>query len=233
MLEEEKKIGIVGRTGAGKSSILAALFRLEEIKGRILIDDVDCSLIGLHELRQKISIIPQEPMSFIGTLRKNLDPFDNYTDEQIWATLDEVQLKNTVLEMPGKLEFILSEGGSNLSVGQRQLICLARALLKRNQILVLDEATAAVDLHTDALIQRTIRTNFANNTVITIAHRLNTIIDSDRVLVLDAGQVVEYDTPFNLLQEQGIFYHLVQQTGMAKKLTATASAAKDMKGSYT
>lgn len=229
-----EKIGIVGRTGAGKSSILAALFRLEEIKGKIIIDDVDCSRIGLHELRSKISIIPQDPMSFIGTLRKNLDPFDDYSDEQIWATLEEVQLKNAVLEMPGKLQFQLSESGGNLSVGQRQLICLGRALLKKNQILALDEATASVDLETDNLIQKTIRTKFAKNTVITIAHRLNTIIDSTRVLVLDGGVVVEFDTPFNLLQNRGIFYHLVQQTGkqMAAKLAASATAAKDINGPY-
>lgn len=148
-----EKIGIVGRTGefdkkssnhlintcvpkgAGKSSVLVALFRLEEIQGKITIDDVDCSRIGLHELRSKISIIPQNPESFIGTLRKNLDPFDNFSDAEIWATLEEVQLKNAVLEMPGKLDFPISEGGGNLSVGQRQLICLGRSLLKRNQIL--------------------------------------------------------------------------------------------------
>ncbi|KAJ6216249.1 hypothetical protein RDWZM_007406 [Blomia tropicalis] len=221
-----EKIGVVGRTGAGKSSILAALFRMVEIQGKISIDGVDCSVIGLHELRKKMSIIPQEPMAFIGTLRKNLDPFDDHDDEQIWSALEEVQLKNAVLEMPGQLDYVLSEGGGNLSVGQRQLICLARALLRRNKILVLDEATANVDHRTDALIQRTIRHNFSQCTVITIAHRLNTIIDSDRVLVLDAGRVIQYDTPYNLLQvHSGIFYHLVQQTGkqMAAKLTAAAT----------
>ena len=176
-----------------------------------------------------MSIIPQEPVAFIGSLRKNLDPFDDRNDEEIWSALEKVQLKNVVNEMSGKLEYQLSEGGGNLSVGQRQLICLARALLRRNKILVLDEATANVDHHTDDLIQKTIRNNFEDCTVITIAHRLNTIIDSDRILVLDAGRVSQFDTPCNLIQDlQGIFYNLIQQTGpqMAEKLKAMAAATK-------
>lgn len=224
-----EKIGIVGRTGAGKSSILTALFRMVEIDGKITIDGVNCRDIGLHELRSKMSIIPQEPVAFIGALRKNLDPFDERNDEEIWDALEKVQLKNVVNEMSGKLEYQLSEGGGNLSVGQRQLICLARALLRRNKILVLDEATANVDHHTDDLIQKTIRNNFEDCTVITIAHRLNTIIDSDRILVLDAGRVSQFDTPCNLIQDlQGIFYNLIQQTGpqMAEKLKAMAAATK-------
>ncbi|XP_027205501.2 ATP-binding cassette subfamily C member 4-like [Dermatophagoides pteronyssinus] len=224
-----EKIGIVGRTGAGKSSILAALFRMIEIDGKITIDNVNCRDIGLHELRSKMSIIPQEPVAFIGSLRKNLDPFDDRNDEEIWSALEKVQLKNVVNEMPGKLEYQLSEGGGNLSVGQRQLICLARALLRRNKILVLDEATANVDHHTDSLIQQTIRNNFDDCTVITIAHRLNTIIDSDRILVLDAGRVAQFDTPNNLLQDSnGIFYNLIEQTGpqMAEKLKTIASTKR-------
>ncbi|KPM06851.1 ABC transporter sub-family C-like protein 4 [Sarcoptes scabiei] len=227
-----EKVGIVGRTGAGKSSILSALFRMIETKGNILIDGVNTKDIGLHELRSRMSIIPQQPVAFIGSLRKNLDPFDECSDEEIWSALDKVELKTVVNDMIGKLDYQLSEGGGNLSVGQRQLICLARALLRKNKLLVLDEATANVDHRTDTLIQQTIRKNFQHCTVITIAHRLNTIIDSDRILVLDAGQVVQFDSPHNLLQDQnGIFYHLVQQTGpqMSKKLTMTATKTFEMK----
>lgn len=225
-----EKVGIVGRTGAGKSSILTALFRMHEIEGNIIIDGIDCKSIGLHDLRKKMSIIPQDPIAFIGSLRKNLDPFDEHSEEKIWNVLEEVQLKDAVNEMPGKLEYQLSESGGNLSVGQRQLICLARAILRRNRILVLDEATANVDHKTDSLIQRTIRENFADCTVLTIAHRLNTIIDSDRVLVLDAGRIVEFDRPYILLRNNsGMFYKLVKQTGiaMASELFRSAKEAFD------
>ena len=211
-----EKVGIVGRTGAGKSSIISALFRMHEIEGNIIIDGIDCKSLGLHDLRKKMSIIPQDPIAFIGSLRKNLDPFDEHPEDKIWDVLEEVQLKDAVNEMPGRLEYQLSESGGNLSVGQRQLICLARAILKRNRILVLDEATANVDHKTDSLIQRTIRHNFAKCTVLTIAHRLNTIIDSDRVIVLDAGRIIEFDKPYVLLQKNnGMFYKLVKQTGIA------------------
>ncbi|CAG2163513.1 unnamed protein product [Oppiella nova] len=225
-----EKVGVVGRTGAGKSSILAALFRMHEIEGNIIIDGIDCKSIGLHDLRKKMSIIPQDPIAFIGSLRKNLDPFDEHSEDKIWDVLAEVQLKEAVNEMPGRLDYQLSESGGNLSVGQRQLICLARAILRRNRILVLDEATANVDHKTDSLIQRTIRENFADCTVITIAHRLNTIIDSDRVLVLDAGRVIEFDRPYLLLQNNtGMFYKLVKQTGiaMASDLFRAAKEAFD------
>ncbi|XP_054166166.1 ATP-binding cassette sub-family C member 4-like [Oppia nitens] len=221
-----EKIGVVGRTGAGKSSIIAALFRLTEPNGQIFIDGIDVGCIGLHDLRRQISIIPQEPVLFTGSVRKNLDPFDEHPNDELWAALDEVQLRDVISQLPGTLDGQVTEGGSNFSVGQRQLVCLARAILRDNKILVLDEATANVDHQTDALIQRTIRHRFRNCTVLTIAHRLNTIIDSDKVLVLDAGQVVEYGAPHKLLEESpdGLFAQLVSQTGkhMASRLRQTA-----------
>lgn len=208
-----EKIGIVGRTGAGKSSLITVLFRLVEPVGVIRIDGLDTKTLGLHELRGKISIIPQDPVLFSGTIRRNLDPFREYDDEQLWMALEEANLKQLVTGLDGKLDGVVMEGGSNLSVGQRQLLCLARALLKKNKILVLDEATANVDHETDELIQKTIKTKFTNCTVLTIAHRLNTIIDMDKVMVLDAGRLVEYDEPYNLLKAEGFFYRMVQQTG--------------------
>ncbi|XP_047457991.1 ATP-binding cassette sub-family C member 4-like [Mugil cephalus] len=212
-----EKVGIVGRTGAGKSSLISALFRLAEPEGRISIDGFLTSEIGLHTLRQKMSIIPQDPVLFTGTMRKNLDPFRQHTDEDLWNALQEVQMKAVVEELPSKLETVLTESGSNFSVGQRQLVCLARAILRKNRILIIDEATANVDPRTDSLIQQTIRDKFQKCTVLTIAHRLNTIIDSDRILVLDAGRIQEYDEPYVLLQNQdGLFYQMVQQTGRAE-----------------
>ncbi|KAL7891061.1 hypothetical protein AOLI_G00005370 [Acnodon oligacanthus] len=213
----KEKVGIVGRTGAGKSSLISALFRLAEPEGKIYVDGVLTSEIGLHDLRQKMSIIPQDPVLFTGTMRKNLDPFNEHSDEALWNALEEVQLKSVVEELPSKLESVLAESGSNFSVGQRQLVCLARAILRKNRILIIDEATANVDPKTDELIQKTIREKFQECTVLTIAHRLNTVIDSDRILVLDAGRIHDYDEPHVLLQNQdGIFYKMVQQTGKAE-----------------
>uniref|UniRef100_A0A7M4FK98 Multidrug resistance-associated protein 4 n=1 Tax=Crocodylus porosus TaxID=8502 RepID=A0A7M4FK98_CROPO len=217
LIRSKEKVGIVGRTGAGKSSLIAALFRLAEPEGRIWIDKYLTTELGLHDLRKKISIIPQEPVLFTGTMRKNLDPFNEYTDAELWNVLEEVQLKEAVEELPDKMETQLAESGSNFSVGQRQLVCLARAILKKNQILIIDEATANVDPRTDELIQKTIREKFAQCTVLTIAHRLNTIIDSDKIMVLDAGRLKEYDEPYILLQErESLFYKMVQQVGKAE-----------------
>uniref|UniRef100_A0A087YLJ4 ATP-binding cassette, sub-family C (CFTR/MRP), member 3 n=1 Tax=Poecilia formosa TaxID=48698 RepID=A0A087YLJ4_POEFO len=212
-----EKIGIVGRTGAGKSSMTLCLFRLlEAAGGEITIDGVKISEIGLHDLRSKLTIIPQEPVLFSGTLRMNLDPFEKYSDDDVWKALEHSHLHKFVSNQPAKLDLECSEGGENLSVGQRQLVCLARALLRKTRILVLDEATAAIDLETDDLIQSTIRTQFEDCTVFTIAHRLNTIMDYTRVLVLDKGQIAEFDTPTNLISKRGIFYGMAKDAGLAQ-----------------
>jgi len=163
-----------------------------------------------------MSIIPQDPIIFTGTIRFNLDPFEEFEEKDIWEVLSFVQLKEVVSEMKGQLDAEIQEGGENFSVGQRQLLCFARALLKRNQakILVLDEATSSVDTKTDMLIQTALRTHFKGHTILTIAHRLNTIMDYDRILVMDAGKAAEFDSPRNLLKKKdGIFYGMVMQTG--------------------
>ncbi|KAF5273609.1 hypothetical protein FQR65_LT04608 [Abscondita terminalis] len=209
----EEKIGIVGRTGAGKSSIISSIFQMFDIEGNIIIDDINIKDIGLHDLRQKISIIPQNPIIFAGSVRRNLDPFDECTDDALWQALEEVKLKEVVKALDLGLKSEISEGGSNLSVGQRQLICLARAIIRNNKILILDEATANVDPQTDIVIQETIRKKFRKCTVITVAHRLQTVIDSDKILVMDAGKVVEFGHPYDLLQNKdGMFYKMMEQS---------------------
>ncbi|XP_023231345.1 multidrug resistance-associated protein 4-like isoform X1 [Centruroides sculpturatus] len=210
-----EKIGIVGRTGAGKSSIIASLFRMTEPTGTITIDGIDTKDIGLRDLRSKISIIPQDPMLFTGPLRRNIDPFNEYSEEILWQVIEEVQLKEVISSLPGGLDTHLSEGGRNFSVGERQLICLARTILRQNKILVMDEATSNIDKNTDSCIQKIIREKFKSCTVLTIAHRLHTIIDSDRVLVLDNGKLQEFDMPYKLLKNvNGTFYNLVKKTGV-------------------
>ncbi|XP_076808480.1 ATP-binding cassette sub-family C member 4-like isoform X1 [Clavelina lepadiformis] len=215
----KEKVGIVGRTGAGKSSLIAVLFRMsDQISGKVSIDGIDTSEIELDGLRASLAIIPQDPVLFGGTMRRNLDVFSTYTDDQLWNALEKVQLKSVVESLPLKLETELAESGSNFSVGQRQLVCLARAILRNNRILIIDEATANVDLRTDRFIQETIRKEFSECTVLTIAHRLNTIIDSDRILVLDAGEAIEFDKPHILLQDKnGLFNEMVGMTGTQEK----------------
>ncbi|KAI8662569.1 hypothetical protein LRP88_06782 [Fusarium phalaenopsidis] len=215
-IKSHEKIGVVGRTGAGKSSLTLALFRLiEPATGHIGIDNVNTSSIGLLDLRRRLAIIPQDAALFEGTVRDNLDPGHVHDDTELWSVLEHARLKDHVSSMDGGLEAKINEGGSNLSQGQRQLVSLARAMLTPSNILVLDEATAAVDVETDAMLQSTLRSPlFANRTIITVAHRLNTILDSDRVVVLDKGEVVEFDTPANLLKKEGIFHGLMKQAGL-------------------
>ncbi|KAK6911944.1 ABC transporter type 1, transmembrane domain, partial [Dillenia turbinata] len=209
---EGSRVGIVGRTGSGKSTLISALFRLvEPTSGQILIDRLDICSIGLKDLRMKISIIPQEPNLFRGSIRTNLDPLGLYSDDEIWKALEKCQLKPTISCLPNLLDSPVSDEGENWSTGQRQLFCLGRVLLKKNRILVLDEATASIDSATDAVLQRIIREEFSECTVITVAHRVPTVIDSDKVMVLSYGKLVEYDEPSKLLQANSSFSKLVAE----------------------
>ncbi|NWZ53967.1 MRP7 protein, partial [Haliaeetus albicilla] len=201
-----EKVGIVGRTGSGKSTLFLALFRMLELKsGRILLDGVDSQLVGLEELRSRLAIIPQDPFLFSGSIRENLDPQGKRTDAELHEVLEQCHLWDAVTQMGG-LDSELGERGKSLSLGQRQLVCLARALLTQAKVLCIDEATASVDQKTDQLLQQTIRQRFADKTVLTIAHRLNTILDSDRVLVMQAGRVAELDSPTHLSQKDGSLF---------------------------
>ncbi|KAG0327184.1 hypothetical protein BG000_001046 [Podila horticola] len=214
-IRAHEKIGICGRTGAGKSSLTLALFRIiESAKGQIFVDGIDISTLGLYDVRSRFSIIPQDPVLFAGTIRFNLDPLGTRSDLELWQALEDSYLKDHVSQMDGGLNAMVLEGGDNFSVGQRQLICLARALLRKTSLLILDEATAAIDLETDALVQAIIRKKFSECTILTIAHRINTVMDSDRIMVLDAGRVAEFDSPKNLLADPAsIFYSLARESG--------------------
>jgi len=202
-----EKIGVCGRTGSGKSSLIVAILRMTEYQGLIQVDGVDLQSLGLHVLRQRISMIPQDPVLFSSSLKSNMDPLGESTsDSELTSALQHVCLDEEV-EKLGGLSFEVSEGGANFSVGQRQLLCLARAILRRSRLVLLDEATASVDSETDELIQRTIRNEFKSSTMLTIAHRLNTILDSDKILVMDAGVLGEYDTPKNLANDPTSRFH--------------------------
>ncbi|RUS83667.1 hypothetical protein EGW08_008573 [Elysia chlorotica] len=228
-----EKIGVVGRTGAGKSSLVLSLFRLVEAdEGRILIDDVDIGTLGLHGLRRAITILPQDPVLFSGSVRDNLDPAHQRSDSELWKALEQAHLKHFVHSLPGELDAMVGDNGSNFSMGQRQLVCLARTLLCQTRVLVLDEATAAVDLETDSLVQATIHSAFAPCTVIAIAHRLSTILDYDRVLVLHQGKVLEFDSPKVLLAKpDSVFYSLASEAGLTSeennRRRSAVSAKKD------
>ncbi|EEC13294.1 multidrug resistance protein, putative [Ixodes scapularis] len=210
-----EKIGIVGRTGAGKSTITLSLFRIvEAASGKIVVDDVDIATLGLHDLRSRITIIPQDPVLFRGTLRFNLDPAGQHEAEELWSALDRSHLGD-VFRKSGGLDFEVAEGGHNLSVGQRQLVCLARAVLRKTKILVLDEATASVDMKTDVLVQQTLRDVMSECTVLTVAHRLHTVLTSDRVVVMDQGKVVEVGSPTELLYDStSLFYAMAREAGV-------------------
>ncbi|KAH7036509.1 hypothetical protein BKA57DRAFT_474957 [Linnemannia elongata] len=215
-IQPGERIGIVGRTGAGKSSVTLALFRIiEAATGSITIDGIDISTLGLHELRSRLTIIPQEPFLFGDTIRLNLDPFSSHTDAEIWSALESASLKSYITTLSEGLSTVIENGGENMSLGQRQLMSLARAMLaKDTRVLCLDEATAAIDVETDNAIQRALRREFKNCTVLTIAHRINTIMDSDKILVLEQGRVAEFDSPKNLLEKKdGLFFGLAAQSG--------------------
>jgi ABC-type multidrug transport system fused ATPase/permease subunit len=221
-----ERIGIVGRTGSGKSSMLLVLMRIvepylsdeeefirEKYDSPLSIDGVDVMRIGLFDLRSKIGIIPQSPVLFSGTIKSNMDPFNDYSDEEIWKALEKCRMKEAITAMSHGIQSKVAEYGENLSQGQRQLLCLGRALLKNCRILLLDEATSSVDFETDREIQETIRTAFKGSTVLTIAHRTNTIMDSDKILVMDDGVVAEFDSPTELLKnEKSIFYDVVSHS---------------------
>ncbi|KAJ4809755.1 hypothetical protein LUZ62_022321 [Rhynchospora pubera] len=207
------KIGIVGRTGSGKTTLISALFRLvEPAGGKIIIDGQDITKIGLHDLRSRLGIIPQDPILFHGSIRYNLDPLGQFTDQQIWEVLDRCQLKEAVEIKTHGLDSLVAQEGTNWSMGQRQLFCLGRALLRRSHLLVLDEATASIDNTTDAVLQKTIRNEFAGCTVITVAHRIPTVIDCNMVLAIEDGKSVEYDEPMKLMNTEGsLFRELVKE----------------------
>ncbi|XP_070397469.1 ATP-binding cassette sub-family C member 2-like isoform X2 [Dermacentor albipictus] len=214
--ELPKEVGVVGRTGAGKSSLVLALLRvLKSTGGRIVIDNVDIASVPLSRLRTAVTVIPQDPSLVRGTLRGNLDPTQQHSDDELWKVLRQAHLADFVSSQPLKLLLETGDGGGNLSAGQRQLVCLARALLRKPKILVLDEATSHMDGDTDRMIQATLRGSFAKFTLLTVAHRLHTVLDYDRVLVMSEGSVAEYGTVQQLLSDSNsLFYDMARQAGV-------------------
>lgn len=223
-----EKIGFCGRTGAGKSTFMTCLYRISEFEGTIVIDDVDISKLGLHKLRSKLTIIPQDPVLFVGSIRENLDPFGEYSDEELWEALtisglinkedlNEVKKQNENDDNLNKFHLIrmVEDDGVNFSIGERQLIALARALVRKTKILILDEATSSVDYATDSRIQKTIATEFDDCTILCIAHRLNTILNYDKIVVMDKGEIVEFDKPRSLfMREEGVFRSMCEQANI-------------------
>lgn len=225
-----ERIGVVGRTGAGKSSIMSTLFRLVELSsGSITIDGLDISKIGLHDLRSRLAIIPQDPTLFRGTIRSNLDPFNEHTDLELWAALRQSDLVSADATLddknPGRihLDGIVEEEGLNFSLGQRQLMALARALVRNSRIIICDEATSSVDMETDDKIQKTMAKAFKGKTMLCIAHRLRTIIGYDRICVMDAGRIAELDTPSELYEQGGIFRSMCERSGIRQEDILTAA----------
>jgi len=230
----QEKVGICGRTGCGKSTLMITLYRLiEPCGGSILIDGVDTGTLGLYDLRSRLALVPQEPVLFTGTVRDNLDPFKAAeNDAVLWQALQQSGMKEFISSMSNGLDSDITEGGGNLSVGQRQLLCMARALVRGSKILLLDEATSNVDNKTDKIIQETIRTAFKDCTVLTIAHRIHTIMDCDRILVLNSGKIAEYDTPEALSKDpQSQFSALLNSarsgSGLGSRASSTAQIAQD------
>jgi ABC-type multidrug transport system fused ATPase/permease subunit len=230
-IDPRQKIGVAGRTGCGKSSLMIALFRMERLRtGSICIDGIDIETVPLERLRHKLGIIPQDPVLFSSSVRFNLDPFDTYTDAEVWQALENVNMRTNIEALPSKLQEVVAEAGENFSAGERQLLCIARAILRKPKILVLDEATASVDNETDALIQQTIRTQFKDCTILTIAHRLHTIVDSDRIMVMDKGLLAEMDEPQVLIAKpDGLFAGLWKQHQESRQ--KELKQAKKRKGS--